>query len=68
MKDKCTFCTIVKPTNTLVLGTAWLSFCERCGDKETFERMTDVGLEIKSIRELFDDAAQARINKERAGS
>ena len=68
MPNRCTFCTIIKPTNHLILGTAWFEFCERCGNKATFERMTDVGIEIKSVRELYDDAAQARIKKERTGS
>ena len=68
MPNRCTFCTIYKPTDHLILGTTWYEFCERCGDKETLERWTNDELEIKSIKEIYDEAAQDRINKERTGS
>jgi hypothetical protein len=68
MPNKCTFCTIVKPTNHLILGTTWYEFCERCGNKATFECWTDEGLIIKTVRELFDAGAQERIERERLGS
>jgi len=64
MPNRCTFCTIIKPTNHLILGTTWYEFCDRCGDKETLQRWTDTGLEIKSIKELFDDAADERRQRE----
>ena len=62
MPNRCTFCTIYKPTNHLILGTTWYEFCERCGEKETLQRMTEKGdIEIKSIREVFDSLAQERL-------
>ena len=60
MPNRCTFCTIIKPTNHLILGTTWLEFCERCGEKETLQRQTDNGIEIKSIREVFDMPKEER--------
>ena len=64
MPIRCTFCTIITPTNHLILGTTWLEFCQRCGDKETLQRQTDDGIEIKAIREIFDDAADERRERE----
>ena len=64
MPNRCTFCTIIKPTNHLILGTTWLEFCERCGEKETLQRQTDNGIEIKSIREVFDMAADETRQRE----
>ena len=66
MPNRCTFCSIIKPTNHLILGTTWYEFCDRCGNKETFQRQTDDGIEIKSIRELFDDAADERRGRRKA--
>tara|TARA_Y100000296_G_scaffold28727_1_gene33481 strand:- start:161 stop:373 length:213 start_codon:yes stop_codon:yes gene_type:complete len=70
MPNRCTFCTIIKPTNHLLLpnpnGLDWIEFCERCGEQETLINRENG--EIKSVRELYDDATQARINKERKGS
>ena len=64
MPNRCTFCTIKKPTNHLLLphpdGLNWIEFCERCGNKETLQRQTDAGIEIKSIREVFDSLAEER--------
>ena len=64
MPNRCTFCTIIRPTNHLILGTIWLEFCERCGEKETLQRQTDNGIEIKSIREVFDITADERRERE----
>ena len=64
MRNRCTFCTIIKQTNQLILGTTWLEFCDRCGEKETLQRQTDNGIEIKSIREVFDMAADERRQRE----
>ena len=72
MPNKCSFCTVIKPTNHLLIptpnGINWIEFCERCGNKETLERWTNDELEIKSIKEIYDEAAQDRINKERTDS
>jgi hypothetical protein len=64
MPNRCTFCTIIRPTNHLILGTTWLEFCERCGEKETLQRQTDNGIEIKSIREIFDITTDERRQRE----
>ncbi len=64
MPNRCTFCTIYKPTNHLILGTTWYEFCERCGEKETLQRQTDDGIEIKSIREVFDSLANEKRERE----
>jgi len=62
MPNRCTFCTIVRPTNHLILGTTWYEFCERCGEKNELHRVTEDGsLEVKSIREIFDSLAQERL-------
>ena len=72
MPNRCSFCRVKNPTNHLILttpvGVQWIEFCERCGEREEMQRMTDDGLLVKSVRELYDDAAQARIKKERKGS
>ena len=69
MPNRCTFCEVVRiPTNHLILGTTWYEFCENCGEKQMFARMNNGALESKSIKELLDDAAEDRINKERLNS
>jgi hypothetical protein len=39
-------------TNTLVLGSDWLEFCEPCGDKETLTN-GETG-EVKTLRYVFE--------------
>jgi hypothetical protein len=58
MPNRCTFCTIYKPTNHLILGTTWYEFCEHCGEKETLQRVTEEGqIEIKTVQQVFDSLA-----------
>ena len=68
MPNRCTFCTIIKPTNHLLLphpdGVQWIEFCEPCGNYQEMHQMTDDGLLVKSIREIFDDAADERRERE----
>jgi len=62
MPNRCTFCTIIKPTNHLILGTTWYEFCESCGEQNKLHRMTEDGsLDVKSVREVFDSLAQERL-------
>ena len=68
MPNRCTFCTIIKPTNHLILGTTWYECCEPCGDIEMLARIHNGELETKTIREIFDGAAQDRLKQERTGS
>ena len=68
MPNICLFCTVKKPTNHLIIttpiGVQWIEFCEPCGEREEMQRMTSDGLLVKSVRELFDDAAQERRQRE----
>jgi len=68
MPNKCTFCTIVKPTNHLILGTTWYEFCEPCGDNQMLSRIDKGNLETKTVREVFDSLAEERIERERLSS
>jgi len=66
MGNKCSFCKVKKPTNHLIIthphiiGINWIEFCEPCGIKNTLQRQTDDGIEIKSIREVFDMPKEER--------
>ena len=51
-----------------MLGTIWYEFCEPCGDKQMLARIHNGELETKTIREIFDGAAQDRLKQERTGS
>ena len=61
MADHCCFCDTRRPmggTNTLVLGSDWLEFCEPCGDKETLNNR-DTG-EVKTLAEVFALTRESR--------
>jgi len=61
MADHCCFCDTRRPmggTNTLVLGSDWLEFCEPCGNKETLTN-GDTG-EVKTLAEVFDLVREER--------
>jgi len=45
-------------TNTLVLGSDWLEFCEPCGNKETLTN-GETG-EVKTLAEVFDLVREER--------
>ena len=61
MADHCCFCDTRRPmggTNTLVLGSDWLEFCEPCGNKETLTN-GETG-EVKTLAEVFDLVREER--------
>ena len=64
MPNKCTFCTIIKPTNHLILGTTWYEFCEPCGNSQMLSRIDEGNIETKTVREVFDSLAQERSERE----
>ena len=68
MPNICSFCRIKKPPNHLILptpvGIQWLEFCEPCGNYQEMQSMTDEGLLVKTVREIFDDTAQERRERE----
>lgn len=60
MGNICAFCRVKKPTNHLILthpdiiDVNWIEFCEPCGNRETLQRATENGFEIRTIKEVFD--------------